>query len=151
MKKSIHKSIEIHAPKERIWDVLLKDRTYRIWSAEFAPGSHAEGDWGEGSFMYFKDSRGNAMFTRVVKHVPGQILEMEYQGPLGEGEPSPDSPETQHWKGYHETYELAEKNGSAQLIIDQDVPDEYYEFIQKAWAGALEKVKILCEEADTSG
>jgi len=40
----IKKSIEINAPKEKVWDVLLSDSYTGIWYLAFGEGVHAETD-----------------------------------------------------------------------------------------------------------
>lgn len=47
--------IEINAPKEKIWNTMLNDETYRIWTETFAPGSYYKGDWAQGSKILFLD------------------------------------------------------------------------------------------------
>ncbi|MEX0968196.1 MAG: hypothetical protein WD077_13225 [Bacteroidia bacterium] len=47
--QTIRKSIGINAPKEKVWNVLLQDETYRIWTSAFEPTSYAVTDWKEGS------------------------------------------------------------------------------------------------------
>ena len=37
--------ITIDAPREKVWDVLWSDDTYREWTSVFSPGSRAETDW----------------------------------------------------------------------------------------------------------
>jgi hypothetical protein len=39
----------INAPKEKVWDALWKDASYRKWTAVFMDGSYAKSDWAEGS------------------------------------------------------------------------------------------------------
>ena len=40
--RTIEKAIDVDAPRERVWDVLLDDATYRQWTAEFMAGSYAD-------------------------------------------------------------------------------------------------------------
>ena len=42
--KMIIKDIDINASKEKVWNVLFDDATYRIWAASFMPGSYAVTD-----------------------------------------------------------------------------------------------------------
>jgi uncharacterized protein YndB with AHSA1/START domain len=51
--EKLHFEILINAPRERVWDVMLADETYRDWTSAFHPGSYFKGDWSEGSKMLF--------------------------------------------------------------------------------------------------
>ena len=43
--EKLHFSISIKAPKEKVWDTMLNDVTYRQWTSVFnPPGSYYEGD-----------------------------------------------------------------------------------------------------------
>ncbi|MEX2593834.1 MAG: hypothetical protein WD426_13755 [Anditalea sp.] len=38
--QKLHFSKRINAPKEKVWDTMLKDETYREWTSAFTEGSH---------------------------------------------------------------------------------------------------------------
>jgi hypothetical protein len=38
-------SIIINASKEKVWNTMLEDKTYRQWTEAFASGSHYIGNW----------------------------------------------------------------------------------------------------------
>lgn len=42
--KTLNYSINIKASKEKVWDIMLSDKTYREWTKVFNPTSHFEGD-----------------------------------------------------------------------------------------------------------
>ena len=50
---TLHYLIFINAPKEKVWDTMLKDETYREWTKPFCEGSYYRGDWSEGSKIIF--------------------------------------------------------------------------------------------------
>lgn len=138
-------SILINAPRERIWEVLLEDNYYRLWTAAFHPGSFAEGDWTEGSTVYFKSPEGDGMISRVVVHIPSEIISLEHQGVLRNNEEIFDAPDAVKWKGAREIYRLRDELDGTRLFIDQDIAPEYLEYMTKAWEQALENVKNLAE------
>ena len=51
--KKLQFSIEINAPKEKVWDTLWQDENYRKWTSVFIEGSFAESDWKEGGKIHF--------------------------------------------------------------------------------------------------
>ncbi|MBK8800877.1 MAG: hypothetical protein IPN71_02260 [Fibrobacteres bacterium] len=46
-------SITIQAPKAKVWNTMLADSTYRLWTEVFHAGSHYVGDWSQGSKILF--------------------------------------------------------------------------------------------------
>lgn len=58
-------SIDINAPKEKVWNVLWNDATYPQWTAVFTEGSHAESDWKEGSQILFLDGKGDGLVSKI--------------------------------------------------------------------------------------
>ena len=59
--KKVSFSTSINAPKNKVWDILWYDETYRKWTSVFMEGSSAQSDWNEGSRIYFTDGKGSGM------------------------------------------------------------------------------------------
>ena len=53
--EKINFSLDINAPKEKVWKVLWDADTYTKWTGVFAEGSQAVTDWEEGSKVLFTD------------------------------------------------------------------------------------------------
>ena len=83
--RTIAQSIEMQAPRERVWDVLVQDETYRQWAAGFMPGSYAETDWQAGSKVAFRDPNGTGVIGRIVTSERPECLDIEYDGLLVDG------------------------------------------------------------------
>ena len=143
--KAIIKSVDIKAPKEKVWDVLLNDKFTRIWYAEFSEGSHAETDWTPGSKAIFTDNTGNGLVGKVVVNKPNEILSVQYQGMMRNGIEDFESDESKSVKGGHETYLLSQKDGNTKLSIECDMSEELFESMSKLWDKALQKIKQLSE------
>ena len=43
--KTLKFSIEINAPKTRVWEVLWNDESYKKWTSVFSSSSHGVSDW----------------------------------------------------------------------------------------------------------
>ena len=43
MKKKINLDITINSSPENVWDAIVNDRKYRIWTSAFQEGSYFEG------------------------------------------------------------------------------------------------------------
>ena len=143
--RTIKQSIEIAAPRERVWDVLLQDDTYRQWTAEFIEGSYAETDWQPGSKAVFRDPAGNGMIGRIVASERPERVDIEYDGLLVAGREDYDSPEAREIKGARETYRLIEQGGSTRLTVESGMAEPYYAEMSEAWVRALDKAKALAE------
>ncbi|HYH01665.1 MAG TPA: SRPBCC domain-containing protein [Bacillota bacterium] len=141
----INKSIEINAPKEKVWDVLIMNKYTSQWYSAFGDGLPANTDWKVGSKAVFTDKSGNGMVSKIVKNKPGEILSLEYAGVVENGQEIYDTAHAKDWVGGHETYRLSEKNGVTRFDLEQDMASEYYDDMSKAWDTALQKVKQLAE------
>jgi uncharacterized protein YndB with AHSA1/START domain len=145
MEKTIKKSINISAPKEKVWDILLNDKFNRIWYAEFSEGTHAETDWKVGSKVVFKDNRQSGMIGKIIENKPDEALSIEYQGILNAGSEDYESAGAKQMKGGRETYQLSEKEGITKVSIESGMTEEYFDSMSLAWDKALQKIKELSE------
>ncbi|MDQ3019378.1 MAG: SRPBCC domain-containing protein [Bacteroidota bacterium] len=143
--KKIKKSIDINAPKEKVWDVLLNDKFTKIWYSEFAEGAYAETDWKVGSKALFKDNSGSGLIGEVIVNKPAKAISIEYKGLLQKGTEDYESDLAKEFKGKHENYYLSEKEGVANLSIECDMPEKEFESMSDAWEKGLQKIKELSE------
>lgn len=133
-------SISIHAPRERVWQVLWDDATYRQWTAVFSDESHAESDWQEGSFVRFLDGKGNGMLSRIARLVPNEWMSFEHLGQLRD-----DAEDRTKWSGFMENYRLTHSERGTVLQVEVDTEDEYADVFRDLFPKALQKVKELAE------
>jgi hypothetical protein len=143
--EKLNYSVSIDAPREKVWRVLLDDETYKIWTSEFAEGSYAVTDWREGSKALFLAPDGNGMVSRIVRHVPNEILSIEHLGLVKNGVEDTTSDDVKKWAGAHENYVLRVNEGISELSIEMDVGDDEKQSFQEIWPKALAKVKELAE------
>ncbi|MDQ3551242.1 MAG: SRPBCC domain-containing protein, partial [Bacteroidota bacterium] len=78
--KTIKKSIDINAPKQQVWNILVEDEYIRDWYSEFSPGSHVETDWKEGGKAVFSDHTNCGMVAKIIANKPLEELAFEYTG-----------------------------------------------------------------------
>ena len=78
--KKIIKDIDINAPREKVWHVLLDDATYRIWCAEFMPGSHVITDWQKGSPARFLSAENSGLLGHITENKENEYIEITYDG-----------------------------------------------------------------------
>ncbi len=79
-------SIEIDAPREKVWRVMIEDKSYRDWTSAFCPNSHFEGDWSEGSEIRFlgdgPNGESGGMFSRIRENKSYERISIEHLGIL---------------------------------------------------------------------
>lgn len=113
--QKVYFSIIINAPKEKVWDTMLEDKTYRIWTEAFMPGSHYVGDWSNGSKILFlapdKEGKMGGMVSRIKENRKYDFVSIEHLGVVSDGKEDTTSAEIQIWAGGLENYTLKEKNG----------------------------------------
>lgn len=139
-------NITIDAPREKVWNILWEDATYRKWTAPFQEGSNAQTDWKKGSKVLFLDNSGKSgMISRIADNIPNEYMSIEHLGELKDGVEDLDSDRVKKWKGIHEDYILKSVNGKTELSVEMDMIDEFKEMFQNIWPKALAKVKELSE------
>ena len=143
--RTITKSIDIEAPPERVWDVLLDDATYRQWTAEFMAGSYAETDWQEGSAVRFLDPSGSGLLAHIAASRRPGLVDIEYDGLVADGKDDTESDHAREYSGSRETYRLTRTPSGTHLDISADMAEQYYDDMVAAWDRALAKAKALAE------
>lgn len=151
--QKLHFTIDIQAPKEKVWDVMLADETYRQWTEIFNPsgGSWYEGNWEEGSDIRFigPDEEGNegGMVSKIVANRPYEFISIEHLGEIVNGVEDTTSERVKAWQGAHENYTFKENDDVTTVEVDLDTVDEFADMFTDAWPKALAKLKELVETA----
>ena len=147
--QKLHYSVYIEAPKEKVWQVMLDDQTYREWTSAFMPGSYYEGSWTEGSKMRFvspgADGTLSGMSSEIKEIRPYEFVSIRNLGEIITGEEKPFTTDLTDGAELLENYTFSQKDGGTELQIDLDSPDEYVEMFNKMWPDALAKLKSVVE------
>lgn len=138
-------NVSINASREKVWDTLWRDESYRAWTSVFAEGSKAVTDWEKGSKVLFLDGKGEGMVSTIVDNKPGEFMSIKHLGTIKGGVEDLDSEQTLQWAGALENYTLETKDGHTVLTVDMDITDEYKDYFLTTWPKALDKVKQLAE------
>lgn len=137
-------SIKIHTTKEKVWDTLWKDETFRQWASIIDPETYMVGHLEEGNEIQFISSAsGYGVTSLVEKLTPGEFLLLRHRADTQE-EGKRDR--KKQWTGGMESYSLREKNNVTTLTVAFDIPPELEEEFKVSYPKALEKVKILSEK-----
>lgn len=149
---NLHYTIDINAPKEKVWEVMLGNETYREWTSAFMPGSTYEGSWEKGSNIRFvaanEDGKVSGMAGKIVENIPYEYISIEQLGEIIDGEIDTTSESAKQWIGAHENYTFSETGGVTTLAIDlegDNVSSEMLEMFDGMWPKALEKLKEIAE------
>lgn len=149
--KKLHFSININAPKEKVWDVMLGEESYKKWTDVFMAGSHYKGDWNEGSKILFlapNDSgEMEGMVSRIKENRQYEYVSIEHLGMVQNGKEDTSSDDVKKWAGTLENYTFKESNGTTEVLVDMDSNDEYKEMFEEMWPKALQKLKRIAEKS----
>lgn len=148
--EKLRRNIFINAPRERVWDVMLADDTYRDWTSAFHPGSYYKGDWSEGSKILFlgpgTDGAGEGgMVSRIRENRRHEFISVEHLGIVQDGVEDTESAAAKAWAPAFENYTFADSNGGTELTIEMDIQAEQKENFDKLWADALSRLKTIAE------
>jgi hypothetical protein len=91
--KTLHFSIAIHAPKEKVWDIMLDPESYKVWTAEFAEGSYYEGSWEKGAKIKFLAPDGSGMTSVIADNQPYGFMSIKHLGYIQDGVEDTESPD----------------------------------------------------------
>jgi hypothetical protein len=146
----LHYSIAIHAPKEKVWEKMLRQDSYREWTDAFAHGSHYVGDWNRGSKILFiapnKNGTMSGMVSRIKESRPYEFVSIEHLGVVQDGKEDTSSEAAKVWAGALENYTFQEKDGTTQVLVDTDTTEQDKKMFQDLWPQALQKLKELAEK-----
>jgi len=141
--------IIINAPKNKVWNTMLDDKTYRQWTEPFSPGSYYKGSWNKGSKILFlgPGEKGEmGMVSRIKDNIPFQFISIEHLGMVQDGKEDTSSDAVKSWAGALENYTFTENDGKTEVAVDIDITDEYKDMFQEMWPKALQKLKELAEK-----
>lgn len=145
-------SIDINAPKQKVWEIMLADKTYREWTGAFHEGSYFEGSWDKGSKILFlgpsNEGKPSGMSSKIVENIPYEYVSIEHVGEVIDGVEDTTSESSKQWAGSHENYTFSETNGVTTLTVEMegaDVSKEMTEMFEGMWPKALAKLKEIAE------
>ncbi len=144
-KQKKYYTVVINASREKVWQTLWDDATYREWTSAFGSGSHAVTDWQKGSKVLFLGSEDSGMVSRIAESIPNEYMSFEHLGEIKNGVEDTTSERVQQWAGSTENYTLKTTDAGTELVIDIDISDEFLEMFDAIWPKALAKLKDAAE------
>lgn len=149
--KIMHFSINISAPKEKVWRAMLEQEGYKAWTSEFGAGSYYEGSWDKGQRIRFLGPGNGGMISMIAENKPYEFVSIKHLGFIKDGVEDTDSAEVKAWAPSFENYSFSEKNGVTEVRVDVDELPEMEEFMATTWPKALEQLKRICEGSASAG
>ncbi|CAN5122309.1 hypothetical protein BH23BAC3_BH23BAC3_31550 [soil metagenome] len=151
--EKIHFSTTINAPKERVWNTMLGEDTYREWTDVFMPGSHFKGSWEKGSKILFlapgESGKTSGMVSRIKENRKHEYISIEHLGFVENGKEDATSEAVKSWAGALENYTFTENDDKTEVMVEMDTSEEYKEMFLETWPKALQKLKKLSEEGQS--
>jgi uncharacterized protein YndB with AHSA1/START domain len=148
--KKLTFSIDINAPKEKVWYSLWDEENYENWTSVFCEGSSTISDWNEGSKIYFLAPNGDGMNSKVTLHKPFETMLLCHYGEIKDFKELPTTDETQAWSGSEERYDLTENNDVTTVKVTVDVVEKYLDYFNDVFPQGLEKLKVIAESETKS-
>jgi hypothetical protein len=137
-------SIEIKAPRERVWNTLWEDKTFRDWANIIDEGQYMVGEMKEGNEVQFISSvSGYGVTSLIEKLALNEFVSFRQMVDTKDGGKREREKE---WTGGTESYSLAEHDAITTLTVDIDVPPGQEETFKSRLPKALERVKFLAEK-----
>lgn len=149
--QKLHFKIDINAPIEKVWDTMLEDKTYRVWTAPFNEGSYYMGDWSKGSKILFlgpnpETGKEGGMVSRIKDNRKHEFISIEHLGMFHDGVEDTTSDAVKSWAGSLENYTFKDHNGKTEVLVDMDINEDYKEMFEGMWPKALQKLKEISEQ-----
>ncbi len=144
-----HYTIDINAPREKVWEIVTNPQTYAQWVRVFGEGSHFQGDWSVGSKMLFlapnSEGKMDGMIATIAENTPPEFISIKHIGYLMNGVEDTESDRIKAWAPAFENYTFESIDSGTRFTVDIDVEDEYKEMFEEMWPKALAKIKELSE------
>ncbi len=141
--KELEFSIEINAPKEKVWATLWEDATFRDWASIIDEGTFMKGEMKQGNEIEFISAvNGYGVTDLIEKLNPNKFVLFRHSADTKE---SGQQQREKEWIGGKESYSLTENEGATTLVVKTDVPQEQEETFRIRLPKALERIKALVE------
>ena len=138
-------SVEVDAPAQHVWNVMLDLDTYREWTGSFHEGSTYVGGCNEGDEIRFlgpnDDGTASGLFGTIVENRPHEFVSIRYLGDIENDVENREGPAV----GLQESYSFSETDGVTTLVVELEVPDEWADDMRSMWSEAIVTIKRLAE------
>lgn len=136
-------SVEIEAGREKVWDTLWRDETFRAWAGLIDPGTYMVGELKAGSEVAFMSAKNGYGVTSLVEElVANEYLLLRH---AADTQNTGREERNNEWTDGAESYKLTEQGGVTTLTVAFNVPPNLEDYFNENYPKALAKVKELSE------
>lgn len=143
-------SIEIDAPREVIWKLLVGRDSFGKWCEPFSPRPlFYEGEWALGQEIKYltttKEGLRVGTIGTIDEYVPNSHSRCTFSGVVENGQETRGG--DSEWIGTREQYDLTGDSAPYTLTVVGDFTDDMVDFFDDTWPKALQALKALAESA----
>lgn len=152
MKETMHFEIVIHAPVQKVWDMMLGEETYKQWTSVFEPTSYYKGSWEKGSSIKFLGGDGSGgMISEIAENILYKFISIKHLGEIKNGVEDTTSEQVMKWAPAFENYTFTDKGTETHLAIDMEMQSSpeskaMKEMFEEMWPKALLKLQEISEK-----
>jgi uncharacterized protein YndB with AHSA1/START domain len=145
MKKLVF-SIDIDAPKEKVWNLMLAPESYKEWVAASWPGSFYKGNWAKGEKINFVSDDGSGTQAMIKEITPFESISAVHIAILLSGGVEDTTSElAKNWIGIEEQYIFSQTGNKTKLSVNISTQPDWAQMFEEGWPNALKKLKEICE------
>ncbi len=150
--------IEINAEAPKVWEKMLGDEGYRIWTLEFNSGGswyekESAGEFVIGEKVRFlgpdpsEEGKTGGMLSFVKEVRKFEFISFEHHGYIMGDTEITDTPEILAWAPAFENYTFESLGeNKTRIKVEIEMSAEYSDMMTVMWPKALLKLKEICEE-----
>lgn len=149
----LHFKKEINASAQKVYETMLgltNKSSYEFWTSAFNPTSSYEGNWNEGSKIYFvgtdENGKKGGMVSNIEANQPAKFVSIKHYGFLDGDTEITSGEEVEKWAGGYENYSYREINGITTVTVDIDTIDAYVDYFNEKYPIALDLLKEISEQ-----
>ncbi len=149
----LHFKKEINASAQKVYETMLgltNKSSYEFWTSAFNPTSSYEGNWNEGSKIYFvgtdENGKKGGMVSNIEANQPAKFVSIKHYGFLDGDTEITSGEEVEKWAGGYENYAYREINGITTVTVDIDTIDAYVDYFNEKYPIALDLLKEISEQ-----
>lgn len=146
MNKKLQFTIEISAPREVVWDTMLRPETFSTWTSELHEGTYYRGSWANGDKIQFLSPGENGMTAVIAENRLHEYVSICYIGEIHSRVEDTTSETVRKWAPSYENYTLLQTPNGTELQVDLDVRPDDEKHMREDYPMGLRKLKELCEK-----
>lgn len=146
MTKTLTFTIDIRAPRRRVWAAMLGEDGYRQWTSAFCEGSHFVGSWDEGAKIRFMSPGGDGMTAEIAQNRPFEFVSIRHLGEVRNGVEDTTSEAVKAWAPAYENFSFADSGSGCTVTVSVDTVAAYEAYMLETYPKALALLNALCEQ-----